>query len=738
MKNCKRLATLALALVLAFVLTACGAAGDAANSSDVAETAAESTDVGGGEESNDTATDGEGAGAAEDAAEGEASEAQPAGLFGKPWVTSMLQGNLPVEEPEAKDDLYTHYAYDYLVTHQNESTNPNVSAMADHAGELKDTVVAAIKDESKTGHDLEQLRIFYDQAADTDALEAAGLSEVQPYLDRIDAVTSLDDLNALVAADDFPFSPFITAVIRTNDTRATNDVGLYPNFLFSNAIVAGGTSYEETDDTIAQQSSNVQLAGMGVYVIADLEASGMDSDSALEASKQLMEFEKSHGKYLAGGTTYVKADFGAMAEDARANTLTLDELCDLSPNYPIKETLTKLGKDGSKQYSVSRKWLEAFNDVWTAEHVDDLKLMAKAKVLDETRPYRAPAKKSGEIEIPEVSADAFAYTACNSLNTFAQVLAKTYVDEGLPARAKERLTELSQRLIDTYKDLVGNTEWMGEKSRQRVEEKLEHMAINVLEPEEGYFDYGGLELVPSDKGGTLLSNYLICKQYRYDCEEKLVGQPAIKAPTWYMIEPTTMNAFYDLESNSINIVPGFVTSLLYADDMSNEDLLGGVGFTIAHEISHGFDYQGAQMDAYGRPEPVFDEADVDAFVSKISVLAQYYSGIELHPEVVLDGQVVVAEAAADLSGMQAILEIARTSDDFDYQRFFDNMCKTWAQVIPRMVFPVFAADTHPLAYLRINVNSQMFDPLYDTFGVVEGDGMYLAPDKRIVMWGPNA
>ena len=735
MEHYKRLTSLALALVLAFVLTACGGGtGDAANASSAGETTAESTDAGTGEGTTETATDDEGAGASE----GEASEEQPAGLVGKPWVTSMLQGNLPVEEPEAKDDLYAHYAYDYLVAHQNESTNPNVSAMADHAGELKDTVVAAIKDESKAGHDLEQLRIFYNQAADTDALEATGLSEVQPYIDRIDAVTSLEELNALVAADDFPFSPFITAVVKTNDTRATNIVGVYPNFLFSNALLVGGTNYAETDDPTAQQASNVQLAGMGLYVSADLEASGMDSDSALEASKQLMEFEKSHGKYLEGTTTYVKADFGAMAEDARANALTLDELCDLSPNYPIKETLAKLGKDGAKQYTVSRKWLKAFNDVWTAEHLEDLKLMAKAKVLDETRPYRAQSKKGGDIELPQVSADAFAYTACNSLNTFAQVLAKTYVDEGIPAQAKERLTELSQQIIDTYKDLVDDTAWMGEKSKQRVEEKLEHVAINVLEPEGGYFDYSGLELVPSDKGGTLLSNYLICKQYRYDCEAKLVGQPAIKSSTWFMIEPTTMNAFYESENNSINIVPGYVTSLLYADDMSEEDLLGGIGFTVAHEISHGFDYQGAQSDAYGRPEPVYDEADVDAFVAKTSALAQYYSGIELHPEVVLDGQALVAEAAADLSGMQAMLEIARASDDFDYQRFFDNMCKTWAQVIPRAVFSVFAADTHPLANLRVNVNSQMFDPLYDTFGVVEGDGMYLAPDKRIVMWGPNA
>jgi hypothetical protein len=39
---------------------------------------------------------------------------------GKPWVTSILQGNLPAERPEAKDDLYTHYAYDYLAAHQEQ------------------------------------------------------------------------------------------------------------------------------------------------------------------------------------------------------------------------------------------------------------------------------------------------------------------------------------------------------------------------------------------------------------------------------------------------------------------------------------------------------------------------------------------------------------------------------------------------------------------------------------------
>ena len=200
---------------------------------------------------------------------------------------------------------------------------------------------------------------------------------------------------------------------------------------------------------------------------------------------------------------------------------------------------------------------------------------------------------------------------------------------------------------------------MGEESRQRVIEKLDHMTLNVLEPAGGYYDFSGIELTPTDQGGTLLGNYLKLKQYRLDQESKMVGQPAVAACPWFFVRPTEMNAFYDPTSNSINIYPGYVTSLIYTEDMSDLDLLAGAGFTIGHEISHGFDYQGAQFDAYGTPNPVFTDADVDSFVLKCSTLALYYNGIEIAPGTMVNGQYVVTEASADLCGMQAILELAK-------------------------------------------------------------------------------
>lgn len=711
MKSITRVVALAFALAMALVLVACGGSA-------------------GGSASSSASSDSAGASAS-------ASSAATDELAGKPWVTSILQGNLPAEQPEAKNDLYTHYAYDYLEAHQLQPS----SALADHATELEATNLAVIKDSSKTGHDLDQLRIFFDQAADAEGLQKAGLSEIQPYLDRIDAVTSIDEMNTLLSADDFPFSPFVIAYISTGDTRDVNIVTITPNLALVHPFDVGGVYYQDTDDPQMQQAMDAALQNTAGLPLLDLVAAGMDSDAINKAFPELIAFEKAHGKYADYNGKFNQLEFGAMAENARNSFFTLDELIASCPNFPMKETLDKLGKGASPQYFVFHEWLDAFNGVWTEENLETIKLIAKMKVLSETRPYRDPSLLNqvlAQTSQPVPDAEAFAYEACNQQDTFAILLAQTYVDETLGPNAKPRLTEMSQQLVDTWKDLVNNTPWLGEESQKRIIEKLDNMTLNVLEPTGGYYDFSGLELTPTDEGGTLIGNYLKLKQYRLDQESKMVGQPAVPASTWFVVRPTEMNAFYDQPSNSINITPGFVTSLLYADDMSDQDLLAGIGFTIGHEISHGFDYQGAQFDAYGTPNLVFSDADVDAFVLKTSMLASYYKGLEIGPGYMVDGEHVVTEAAADLGGMQAILELANKTEGTDYEAFFDKVANMWATVVPGAALPNLMMDAHPLMNHRVNVSVQMFDPMYEALGVSEGDTMYLAPEERVNIWGPNA
>ena len=711
MRCIKELTIMALALALAAVLVACGGSGGSSASSSASSESA--------------------------SASASASSAASAELYGNPWTTSVVQGNLPAEQPEAKDDLYTHYAYDYLAAHQAQPT----SAMQEYAAELQVVNLSVIGDSSKTSHDLDQLRIFFEQASDTEAIQKAGLGELQPYLDRIDAVKSIDEMNALLTADDFPFSPFVLTNITLADTRDVNIVAVSANLALVDTVSVGGTYYQDTDDPQMQQTMDAAVQNMATMPLVDLMSAGMSQEEVKEAFPTILAFERAHGKYVDYNGKYSQMDFGAAAEAVRTSYFTLDELCAACPNFPMKATLDKLGKGGSPKYASTREWLEAFNGVWTNDNIEAIKLVAKMKVLAETRPYRDPSVLNQILEAygqTAQTAEAFAYEACNQQDTFAIVLAQTYIDTALGPDAKTRLTALAQELVDTYKGLVDNTAWMGEESQKRVIEKLDHMTLNVLEPVGGYYDFSGVELTPTDKGGTLLGNYLKLRQYRLDQESKMVGQPAVAACPWFFVRPTEMNAFYDPVSNSVNIYPGYVTSLVYSADMSDQDLLAGAGFTIGHEISHGFDYQGAQFDAYGTPNPVFADADVDAFVLKCSTLALHYSKIEVAPGTMVSGETVVTEAAADLNGMQAILELAKKDANVDYDKFFARTSDVWAQVVLEAALPNLLLDTHPLNNLRVNVNAQMFDPIYEALGVAEGDAMYLAPNERISIWGPNA
>jgi predicted metalloendopeptidase len=234
-------------------------------------------------------------------------------LVGKPWVTSVIQGNLPPEQPLVTDDLYTHFNYDYLASHQLVTS----SMMGDHAGELQTENLKAIQDTSKESHDLDQLRIFYGQAADAERLRRTGLSEVEPYLARVEAVNTIEEMNALLVADGFPFSPFITTFVTLSDTRGVNIVAVAPNLALVDTLMEGGVYYQDTDDPDVRDMMATALESSAAYALIDLQTLGMDQDSVNEAFEAVATFERMHGKYADYNGKYVREDFGGMAEGVR-------------------------------------------------------------------------------------------------------------------------------------------------------------------------------------------------------------------------------------------------------------------------------------------------------------------------------------------------------------------------------------------------------------------------------------
>ena len=94
-----------------------------------------------------------------------------------------------------------------------------------------------------------------------------------------------------------------------------------------------------------------------------------------------------------------------------------------------------------------------------------------------------------------------------------------------------------------------------------------------------------------------------------------------------------------------------------------------------------------------------------------------------------------AEAIADMAGMKCILKMAQKIDGFDYDRFFRANAAMWARIDTREKARwMLGADPHPFNYLRADITVQQFDEFQETYGVKKGDGMYLAPEDRILVW----
>ena len=304
-----RIASFMLILSLAFGLTACKENQDATTESGQAV----STSTESGQKSASTEK-----GSTESAsAESGSTESGQAELYGSPWIDGIVTGNLPAEKPEAKDNLYLHYNYDVIAEHQGQQYVPVVEKMDEiktyfaqymASGNLTDA-----KDGSYKKAELEQLSILYQQASDLETLGKTGLSEVQPYLDRIKNAKSLSELNEVLAAEDFPFSPYLYLLVSTADLSGVNTVVVYPEFQFVDNM-EGALNFQDSEDENVTNARLQSLTEAQMKTLQHLQLLGCGADEAKQKIAELFSFEKSYGKDAYFSYRYQDSEYGAYSK----------------------------------------------------------------------------------------------------------------------------------------------------------------------------------------------------------------------------------------------------------------------------------------------------------------------------------------------------------------------------------------------------------------------------------------
>lgn len=212
------------------------------------------------------------------------------------------------------------------------------------------------------------------------------------------------------------------------------------------------------------------------------------------------------------------------------------------------------------------------------------------------------------------------------------------------------------------------------------------------------------------------------------------------------MSPQSVNGYYSVSRNQV-VLPAALLQPPYfqasADDAVN---YGGLGFFIAHELTHAFDRAGSQYDGFGKRVEWMAPQDRAEFERRAHALIDQYNRYEVAPGQHLNGELTIGENIADNSGLAIAYDaylIARhhqpapVLDGFTGdQRFFLGFARIWASepIKTQADITQALADTHaPDSYRVIGAASNQ-DAFYQAFQVKEGDPMFLSPAMRTRLW----
>jgi len=321
---------------------------------------------------------------------------------------------------------------------------------------------------------------------------------------------------------------------------------------------------------------------------------------------------------------------------------------------------------------------------------------------------------------------------------YVQALMSDYLGEAYVARcfsssAKANVEKMVRDILTVYKDRISKLSWMSAATKTKAIGKLDAMTLKIGYPDKWDDTLADAAILPASEGGSFFSNS-VAISVSGRAEMIRAQKEGVDKSEWDMT-PYTVNAYYDPNANSINFPAAILQAPFYDENASYEKNLGGIGYVIAHEITHAFDNNGAKYDKSGNAADWWTDADYKAFQALCGRVVALYDGREAAPGIVCDGSLTLSENIADLGAGACVTELEGRRSSPDYAALYTAMSQIWCVSYPRAMRQYLAfSDVHAPDKLRGSLVLQQFGQFYDAFGITEGDGMWLAPENRVTIW----
>ena len=320
-----------------------------------------------------------------------------------------------------------------------------------------------------------------------------------------------------------------------------------------------------------------------------------------------------------------------------------------------------------------------------------------------------------------------------------EALGKKYVERYFSPEAKARMRVLVDNLLLGMKESIGTLSWMGPETKQRALAKLATFKPKIGYPDR-WKDYSTVVITRTSHW----KNVVAAQAFNVRDDWGLIGKP-LNRDRWSMTTPTS-NASYNPSLNDITFPAGILQPPAF--DLAAADAVnyGAIGVVIGHEISHGFDDEGAQFDADGRFANWWTPADLKEFQRRGACVADQFEGYFIEPGIHHNGKLVLGEAIGDLAGGRiAWLGFQKSREGKPPQPTLDGFNPeqqfwiSWGQfrgdaIRPETQRKMVQSDPHPIAKFRVIGPLSNLPEFRDTFHCAEGTAMVRPDAVRCEVW----
>ena len=582
----------------------------------------------------------------------------------------------------------------------------------------------------------QKLSDLYKLAMDIDRRNQEGVNPVMPLIKRLEAAKSNKQLqDILLELTPYGTQEFFYAGFGADDKNATENI---LNIYQSGLSLGQKEYYLDTD-----KATVTIREAFKAHITKMFQLFGFSKGAATKKMQNVMKVETELAKVSRSRTELRNPE-------ANYNKMTLKEFQTRYPNLPLEQLMKAQGIDSKYLQDMvvgQPDVLDGANKLVGSIKPAEFRDVIEWGIISSAANYLSDATAAESFDFHgrvlsgrQEDHPLWKRSTAQVEGVMGEALGKIYAEKFFPESSKQRMLTLVKNLQIALGERIAAQDWMDDSTKVNALLKLNTFYVKVGYPDK-WTDLTALQIDPKK---SYYENVRECRRFwkKWNNDHR-VGKP-VDRDDWHMT-PQTVNAYYNPTTNEICFPAGILQRPFFdpkADDAFN---YGAIGVVIGHEMTHGFDDQGRRFDKDGNMKDWWTEADGKNFTQRTDKYADFFSAIDVLPDLKANGRLTLGENLADHGGLQvafAAYQNATKRQKLDVvdgltadQRFFLAYAGVWANNITEAeIRKRTKSDPHALGRWRVNGALAHINAWYEAFGVKEGDKMFIPESERLQLW----